>query len=230
MRTWIKICGLTKATDAMLAARLGADALGFVFHAASQRHCDPEAARTIIGSLPPEVIAVGVWLDESADDISALAKYVRCNCVQTYNPVAATQLRCGGFDVIPAIPLGTDAYSGVEWRLLCESWNGPIIVDASRSKYDGAGSSIGLSIQRWRDVTSLFGPNARAILAGSLSADNVHDRLEVYRPAGVDIASGVESGPGRKDPAKLAQYMKEVRRWDAKVGSISMAGNLFQRP
>lgn len=230
MATWIKICGLTNLEDAALAARLGADALGFVMHRGSSRFCAPSVVRAIIGDLPHGVTTIGVWLDESHEVVSEAARFIGCDLVQIYDPTTARVLHAHGFDILPAIPVADEAVGGQEWRRFCRSWVGRVVVDCSRSIPEGPtplGTARGEGLHH---VASILGETQRVVLAGGLGPENIRTALDAYRPHGVDVASGVESAPGRKDAEKLVRFIQEVRRWDAKVGSDGSAGSSSPKP
>ncbi|MBI4718647.1 MAG: phosphoribosylanthranilate isomerase [Planctomycetes bacterium] len=229
MATWIKICGITCIEDALLAARLGANALGFVLHEASTRFCDPRVARDVITRVPPGVTTVGVWLDEPADLVTDLARFIGCLGVQTYDLSVARALRGRGLNVLPAIAAG-DPNAVDAWRRFCGSWSGYVVVDGSRP---ASGRSAGAGAGALRAVgrsVAVLAPPARPVLAGGLNGENVYERLAAFRPRGVDVASGVEASPGRKDPERLTQFVEEVRRWDATVGSGGSADSSFPKP
>ncbi len=221
MTTWIKICGLTNAIDAGLAVELGADALGFVFHRESRRRCEPEQARAFLRALPKHVAIVGVWLDEPADAVLRTIEFVGCRRVQTYSPRTAMTLRDRGVDVLPAIFGGAqyDPDKWDEWQEFLRVWPGQVLVDQARSLRGNSVSGAPSSSDRASSPI----PPARMILAGGLSPDSVRHELNRFQPCGVDVASGVETGPGRKCPRKLADFIKEVRLWDAMVASGALA-------
>jgi phosphoribosylanthranilate isomerase len=229
MATWIKICGLTNLEDAALAARLGADALGFVLHRESSRFCEQSTARAIIRDVPRGVTTVGVWLAEPAEVVSATARLIGCDLVQTYDPTTARALNAEGIDVLPAILVAGEAACSEDWRCFCESWTGRIVVDRSRSIPKQATPAHASQNDAWRDLASTLGKTRQVVLAGGLSPENIQAALDTYRPFGVDVASGVESEPGRKNVKKLVLFIEEVRRWDAMVGSDASAGSLSPR-
>lgn len=221
MGSWIKICGVTRGDDADLAVRLGADALGFVFHPPSPRCCPPDAARSIIANLPAHVASVGVWLDEDARSIAQTARSVGCSLIQTYNPATARELLSDGFAVIPAM----DPNDLPQSRSVPDHWT--TIVESSavdKLIIDYGRRNGGQSPAKWSaaDFDPIRG-TVSLILAGALKPDNVTQALCECRPDGVDVASGVEAHPGRKDPAKLTRFIEEVRRWDAKAISDASA-------
>ena len=102
-----------------------------------------------------------------------------------------------------------------------------MIFDASRSVRPLPAS--GGAFEPWRGIASKLDRN-RLVLAGGLQPGNVRRMLEAWHPGGVDVASGIESSPGRKDPVKIVRFIKEVRSWDAWVGSMNSADSSFQRP
>lgn len=230
MATWIKICGLTNLDDAALAARLGADAIGFVLHRESGRFCEQSTVRAILRDVPRGVTTVGVWLAEPAEVVSEAAWFIGCDFVQTYDPTTARALHVEGFDVLPAIPVAVEAIGREDWRCFCESWMGRVVVDRSRAIPERATPAHTPEDNAWRDLVSTLGKTRQVVLAGGLDPDNIRAALDTYRPFGVDVASGVESEPGRKDAEKLVRFIEEVRRWDATVGSDVSAGSLSPRP
>ncbi len=230
MATWIKICGLTNLEDAALAAGLGADALGFVLHPQSRRYCAPNTARAIITAVPPSVTTIGVWLDESADVVSAAARFIGCDFVQTYDPMSARALHAQGFDVLPAIPVADEADGGEDWRRFCQSWTGRVVVDRSRVTLQRSIQACVRGRDESHDVVSTLRKTLQVVLAGGLNPENIRAALNAYRPLGVDVASGVESALGQKDTEKLVRFIEEVRRWDAMVGSDGSVGSLSPRP
>lgn len=230
MATWIKICGLTNLEDAALAARLGADALGFVLHRESGRFCEPKTARAMIRDVPRGVTTVGVWLDEPAELVSETARFIGCDLVQTYDPTTARALHVEGFNVLPAIPVADEAACSENWLCFCESWTGRVVVDRSRAIPERATPVHTPHDNAWHELVSTLGKTQPIVLAGGLSSENIRAALDTFRPFGVDVASGVESAPGRKDAEKLVRFMEEVRRWDARVDSDGSAGSLSPRP
>jgi phosphoribosylanthranilate isomerase len=226
--TWIKICGITRPPDALRAAEAGADAVGFVFHARSPRRCDPRAARHIIRALPASIATVGVWLDEDARCIEREADEAGVQLVQTYAPEVAQELADRRRRVILAIDphrAGWDAWTsrGPIERLLLD-----------RGRLHGTASAAPLTAADLAAARRTFREAGASpycvILAGGLTPQNVAAALRDLRPDGVDVASGIESAPGLKDPVKLAEFISEVRQWDAKVTLDASADNSSPRP
>lgn len=230
MATWIKICGLTNMEDAALAARLGADALGFVLHRESARCCEQNRARAMIREVPRGVTTVGVWLAEPAEVVSETARFIGCDLVQTYDPTTARALHAEGFDVLPAIPVADEGACSEDWSCFCETWVGRVVVDRSRSIAGRSTRACTTKVDGSNDMALTLGKTKQVVLAGGLRPENIRAALDTYRPLGVDVASGVESTSGRKDAEKLVRFIEEVRRWDARVDSDGSAGSLSPRP
>jgi phosphoribosylanthranilate isomerase len=199
----VKICGVTSPAIARAAAAAGADAIGLVF-APSRRQVSVEEARAIAAALPPFVTKVGVFVDAEPRRIRAIADAVRLDAVQLHGgepPAAAAAL---GLPVIKAVRM-RDAAAVEALRayrvaaFLLDSFE-PDLAGGTGKPFD------------WTLAAGLAAP-APIILAGGLTAENVEQALEVVRPYGVDVSSGVET-EGRKDPVKIREFIARVRRWD----------------
>src|SRR5229473_1363666 len=200
----VKICGVTNWADAKLAIDAGADALGFNFYPPSPRAVTPAQAWGIIRRLPPFVEAVGVFVNWSSDAVTAMARAVRLASVQlhgdesprTVAECAATHAVIKAFRVHDGFrPAALARYrraaafllDGFSWRLR----------GGTGKQYD------------WRIARRArrYGP---LVLAGGLTAENVAEAIGVVRPFAIDVCSGVEAQPGKKDPARLRELMREV--------------------
>jgi phosphoribosylanthranilate isomerase len=197
----VKICGITNLEDALLAAELGADALGFIFYAKSPRHITPEAAREIVAQLPPFVAAVGVFVDEAAAVVAELAAKIGLDWVQLHGQESPGYCRTLGHKVIKGFriqdedSLGQLAdYRGAAQALLLDTYK--------KGQVGGTGEIFDWHLAR---KAKEYGP---IILAGGLTADNVAQAIAAAGPAAVDAASGTEAAPGKKDPAKLRAFFK----------------------
>jgi phosphoribosylanthranilate isomerase len=217
--TWIKICGVTDAADAQAALDLGADAIGFVFHSASPRVCPLRRARAIIQSIRGRVVTVGVWLDEPAEAIQKSARFVGCDIIQTYQPHVAWSLHTTGMKVLPAIAPSSSAQDRDACLQICQSWSGRILVDRTRR------ASPESTVAQGDPGAVLSVPPERMVLAGGLTPETVRSRLLEFPAHGVDVASGVESEPGKKCRRKMADFIREVRAWDAMVVSAVSGGS-----
>jgi phosphoribosylanthranilate isomerase len=200
----IKICGITNLEDAILAAELGADALGFIFYAKSPRHVAPEIARSIIAQLPPFVAAVGVFVDEAAAVVQELAGRVGLDWVQLHGQESPDFCRNLGRKVIKGFRIQDEdslrrlaGYQGVAQALLLDTYK--------KGQVGGTGEIFDWHLAR---KAKKYGP---IILAGGLTSENVGQAIATASPAAVDAASGTEAAPGKKDPAKLRAFFEAVR-------------------
>lgn len=194
--TRVKICGLRRLEDALLAAELGASALGFVFWPSSPRFLDPEDARTIVSALPPFVTTVGVFVDQTEAYVSEVARLLNLGAVQlhgeelpeSYGRVTGRVIKTvavrDGHDCLPAVSAVPDGAT--------------VLLDAHDPvKRGGTGRTID-----WTQAAAAAKLRP-IILSGGLHADNVRAAVDVVQPYAVDVSSGVESSPGVKDPDKL---------------------------
>lgn len=196
---FIKICGTTSTEDALLAASLGANALGFIF-AESKRQVDIETVKEIVSQLPEEIIAVGVFRDETVDRILSTVSETGLCGVQLHGqegPEVARVLR-------DSVPFLVQVFTADDPRLdrLDEYPIDAVLLDSPRP---GSGETFD-----WSQIDDL--PRRyRVILAGGLNPANVVGAIAQVRPWGVDAVTGVEAAPGRKDPEALAAFLKEAR-------------------
>lgn len=196
---FIKICGMTNEEDALLAIALGADAVGFIF-APSTRQMQPIQVRDIVRRLPPEAFTVGVFRNEVPERVIDIMHTVGLKCAQLHGHETPEQTRAVrskvGY-VIKAFAAGDPALDHFD------------DYGADFAHVEGATPGSGVLFD-W----SLFegAPrNRRVILAGGLRPDNVIAAIQQCRPWGVDLASGVESSPGRKDARLMRDFIKNAR-------------------
>ena len=208
----IKICGITNLADALLAAELGADALGFIFYAKSPRKVDPEVARTIIAQLPPFVAAVGVFVDEAAAVVRDLAAQVGLDWVQLHGQESPEYCRSLGRKVIKGFRI-RDEKSLLELEPYRDAVQAFLLDTYKKGQVGGTGEVFDWHLARAAQ------PYGRIILAGGLDADNVAQAIATARPAAVDAASGTEAAPGKKDPVKLRAFFKAVSSKQRAVSS-----------
>lgn len=197
MRTRVKICGITTWEDARLCVDLGASALGFNFYPASPRATTPADAWSIIRRLPPFVQAVGVFVNWPPLVVDALARAVRLGAVQLHGRESAAEVGelSRKHRVIKAVPVknGFRVASLARYRAA-----DALLLDGfARGLHGGTGRTLDWKVAR---AARSYG---RIILAGGLSPENVAEAIRIAKPYAVDLASGVEKRPGRKDPAKL---------------------------
>jgi phosphoribosylanthranilate isomerase len=206
-RTRIKVCGITEAEDARSAVTAGADGLGFIFAPQSPRHIDPDRAKKITSELPPLVNAIGVFVDENIDVVEEIVQYCGLSLVQLHGsetPEYCKDVSCRvvkSFSIRPATV--SDELARYE-----EVVSGFLLDTYHREMAGGTGK-----VFDWGLVDHLK-PSGPVILAGGLTPDNVADAIRQVRPFAVDVNSGVEYQPGRKDPGKLIHFAHEVRKAD----------------
>jgi phosphoribosylanthranilate isomerase len=196
---FIKVCGTTCEDDALLAVALGADAVGFVF-APSSRQIAPQIAGDIVKRLPPEIVTVGVFRDESPSRVLSVAHLAGLQGVQLHGrepAQTARWLRSRVPMVIQAFPAG-DA----RVRLAADYGAHAVLLDAPNP---GSGHVFDWSL------ASELPPGQRLIIAGGLTAANVGAAIAHAHPWGVDAVSGIEREPGRKDPIKLRDFIAAAR-------------------
>jgi phosphoribosylanthranilate isomerase len=199
--TRIKICGITTVDDARLATDLGASAIGLVFWPHSPRHVDVARARDIVAALPPFVSAVGVFVDQG--DAARIAERVGVSALQFHGDEPAIAYRECRLPVIKAVAVrdrsALDAAAAVPA-------GATVLLDAhDPEKRGGTGTRIDWTI------AAEIAARRPVILSGGLNAANVAEAIATVHPAAIDVSSGVESAPGRKDAAKLRELFAAVR-------------------
>lgn len=180
----VKICGITNAEDAGVAAEAGASAIGFIFYPPSPRYIEPERAAAIARGM--NVLKVGVFVEEPAIAIEGVAREVGLDVVQVYGstgPVSLPVWRAFRIDAT------------FDRTLIASAASDAILLD---------GTAAGRTFP-WELAAGL---PARVILAGGLDASNVREAIRVARPWGVDASSRLESAPGRKDHVKVRQFVE----------------------
>jgi Phosphoribosylanthranilate isomerase len=203
----IKICGITNMEDALFAAELGADALGFIFAKTSPRHIRPGTARKIIQDLPPFVIPVGVVADAEHDEILELIDETGICCVQLHGNESPKQL--AKFPV----PVYKSFHVDKEFNLeTLQRYKGSAyLLDTHvEDALGGTGKTFD-----W-DVAVKAKVYGRIILAGGLNPENILEAIQKVQPYAVDVNSGVESIPGKKDRNKLERLFSAIRSLENK--------------
>ena len=228
--TWVKICGITNLSDAQAAVEAGADALGFVFYEKSPRYVDPEIAREIVAGLPDKLDKVGVFA-EMPQNTAELAAQVGLTAVQSRLGAPGTSTQNGktvsGRPVrtfvtlsVPRLLQNEKKLQGLiaEFLRLAESPKRPsgfdtFLLDSSTPEQPGGTGEV----FNWKKIAPLvqvMNRSVRVVAAGGLAASNVADAMRILRPWGVDVSSGVESEPGKKDAAKVRAFVNAVRAAD----------------
>ena len=212
----IKICGVTTPEDARFAAEAGADAVGLNFYAKSPRFVTPQQAAEIARTLPAFTSAVGVFVGMQIRQVCAIAFQLGLRGVQTYDDEPPGE-DTFPFAHIPAFRV-KDAAGLDHVRRFVEAAKSlgrtpsAVLIDSYvEGLMGGTGHAAPWELLRGFDV------GVPLILAGGLTPENVADAITLVRPWGVDVASGVESAPGRKDPAKITQFVQNVRTTEPAV-------------
>lgn len=224
--TWVKICGITNLEDAQIAVEAGADALGFVFYEKSPRKVDTETVRQIVAELPPHTEKVGVFVDDPMERVREIVELAGLTAVQLYRKECAEGI--ARYDdrrqmpppkVIFVVPGAQFAASG-GMHLLNASWEisksfkeilFALLLDSSSHSLPG-GTGRPFDWTRVRGMVPGMGTICPTIVAGGLSPSNVGVAMTLLRPWGVDVASGVEARPGKKDPEKVRAFVSAVRQ------------------
>jgi phosphoribosylanthranilate isomerase len=214
--TWVKICGITNLEDALTAVESGADALGFVFHEKSPRNIGWEAARSIVRELPAGIEKVGVFVNQSEDSICDVADKVGLSAVQLHgdneDPYVADLVakRRPALKIVIAISMHHPKPEG--WAMM---WTPEVVhaflVDSGDSLRPG-GTGESFDWQKEHARISVIARLGRIAVAGGLTPANVGEAMRILEPWGVDVSSGVESMPGKKDAEKVRAFVTAVRQ------------------
>jgi phosphoribosylanthranilate isomerase len=212
MRIRIKFCGLTDPDDLRAAADAGADAVGFNFYPQSPRFVDSKTAGPLIQSTPPFIEPVGVFVEATVDEMRATANRLGLRAVQWHGEVLPPNGDLGPLPLYVAARVRCEGCLAgirnvVTNRRAAGSPIAAVLIDAHvPGQFGGTGQTA-----PWRLLAG-FDPGVPVILAGGLTSENVAEAVRIVRPYGVDVASGVESSPGRKDPEKMRRFVEAVGR------------------
>jgi phosphoribosylanthranilate isomerase len=228
---WVKICGNTSLDDALLAVDAGADAVGFVF-AESPRRVTRRQVLTITSKLPASIEKFGVFVDPSFNEVVETVTESGLTGVQlhtTSDPGLARRLRehfaaipgYGYLNILRVLHYG----SGLDAQLSAlahDHASDALLIDSSTAKAVG-GTGITFDWRAAQGSVLRHAPHLRMVIAGGLRPENVAEAIDTLRPWGVDVVSGVEAAPGRKDAAKVKAFVETARgvatdEADAKVG------------
>jgi phosphoribosylanthranilate isomerase len=193
MTIWVKICGLTSADAVAAAVAAGADAVGFVFHAASPRNVTPAAAAELVRAVPPGVLRVAVTRHPTQAEVDAIVAGFGPDVLQSDAADYAGLALPAGLGHLPVLRTGAAVPAVVPGRCL----------------YESADSGRGATAD-WQAARALA-RRTEVVLAGGLSAANVAAAIGAVRPFGVDVSSGVEHAPGRKDVGKIRDFIAAAR-------------------
>ena len=206
MSVTVKICGITNQIDALQAIDSGADALGFVFYKKSPRHVSPKVVKSIVANLPPFVLPIGVFVNEEAQVVRDIMDACGLALAQIHGDETADYCESLGRPVIRGIRLRNRntfmAMAEYKGRARVRGF----VLDAySETAYGGTGTIANWSLAKEAAQSFSF------LLAGGLTPDNVQEAIQKVQPYGVDVSSGVEARPGKKDPAKIQAFIQAAK-------------------
>jgi phosphoribosylanthranilate isomerase len=197
----IKVCGITRLRDALLAERLGADMLGFVFYSKSPRHLSVADAKVIVDKLSATIGRVGVFVEPNLSAMQAAARELKLDYIQlhgVYNNALVRQLRNSGHKVIQSFHVESAKDYQEIWKSIADIVH---LDNKSEQSPGGTGKQFNWTIRPRRKIPNLM-------LAGGINIKNVQEGLKRFQPLVIDVNSGVESKPGIKSEAKLKQFFK----------------------
>ncbi|MGH7799503.1 MAG: phosphoribosylanthranilate isomerase [Thermodesulfobacteriota bacterium] len=198
----IKICGITNLEDALFSVDLGTNALGFVFYKGSKRYIEPDNAKSIISKLPPFVTTVGVFANQELEEIKKIKEKTGFDAFQLHGDESPDFCMKLEGKIIKAIRV-KDSINPEE----IESYPTQAILfdNYSIEYYGGTGETFGWEILKGFDTSK------KIILSGGLTPENVAQAIRIVNPYAVDVSSGVEDSPGKKNPDKLKRFIKAAR-------------------
>jgi phosphoribosylanthranilate isomerase len=219
--TWIKICGITNVEDALVAVEAGADAVGFVFYENSPRCVTVETTREIVARLPEKIEKVGVFVNTPVMQADPILQRAGLTMAQIYQKSMGEWLawyQNSALKLMLAIPSRALDGDSLIVAGTQEKRFSAVLVDSGNDEQPGG---TGRAFD-WEDAkTGLWrlemDMNIPAVIAGGLTPENVGEAIEILRPWGVDVSSGVEAKPGKKDPEKVRAFVKAVREMDRKI-------------
>jgi phosphoribosylanthranilate isomerase len=227
--TWVKICGMTNLEDALVAVEAGADAVGFVFSFLSPRNIHPEDARKIAALLPVAIEKVGVFVSRDPRGVESMRRMVYqagLTAIQVYGQAgsltgsrALDEFAAIGKKIFVAWPTSMvfrGRLGGAKWRSEAKNKVAAILLDSGKGqKPGGTGKAFD-----WAKASTILNPirkDFNFVVAGGLNPKNVVDAIDALKPWGVDVSSGVEARPGKKDPEKVRAFVQAVREYDRSV-------------
>jgi phosphoribosylanthranilate isomerase len=200
----LKICGLTTEADAAHAASAGATMLGIIFAPASPRYVTPDRAYEIVRAVPSDVPVAGVFVNAPLDEIVATVAHTGIRVVQLHGDERES--------VAAALKMPLLRAAGVD--VAVESWPGATLLLDAVSGAQRGGTGVKVDWSRAETIAR----RRKVVLAGGLTPENVAEAIATVRPFGVDVSSGVEASPGRKDPDKVARFLARAREAFVEAG------------
>ena len=213
----VKICGIRRYEDARAALDAGAWALGFVFHPASKRHIEPEEAGRIVRKLPAGTLTVGVFVDWPLEDVQAALGAASLRAAQLHGSEDSAYAASVRADmVIKALRVG----KGFDPEAIRAFPGCRILLDTRAPEAPGGtGRTFDWTVAR------RAGEIAPILLAGGIRPENVEEALATARPEAIDVSSGVESTPGVKDPARIADLFVAIERSEGRLAGGKETGS-----
>ncbi|MGP0017601.1 MAG: phosphoribosylanthranilate isomerase [Candidatus Sulfotelmatobacter sp.] len=233
--TWVKICGMTNLEDALVAVEAGADAVGFVFYEKSPRCVTVETAREICSKLPESVEKVGVFVGDSLTRAEETGPSVGLDGLQVYTTSGPRILEIlenvgawppsrrkpGQTGIYMALPISQIMVEQVEEQGLTVEMQDPegecvaLLLDSGSGQRPG-GTGVAFDWNRAAPTVAHLSLRHRVVIAGGLTPQNVGGAMSILKPWGVDVSSGVEARPGKKDAEKVRAFVRAVRQMDRK--------------
>jgi phosphoribosylanthranilate isomerase len=221
--TWVKICGITNLQDALTTVEAGADALGFVFYEKSPRHVTQEAAHDIVRQLPPKIEKIGVFVDESFALMEEIAQETGLTGIQSHLNLARLQQaehsplasKTAKYVAIRGSDLFDEEgrFGGFGWREGANKLIRAIFLDSGTEIRPG-GTGKTFDWNKAVEAVRIVQRGFNVVVAGGLTPTNVPEAMRILKPWGVDVSTGVEASPGKKDPNKVRAFIAAVRKAD----------------
>lgn len=203
MGVFVKICGIANREDADAVAELGPDAMGFNLWPGSKRYAEPEKVAEWARRVPAGILKVGIFVDASAGQVRETMQRTGLEVAQLHGKEQAEEFRNSGFRIWKALPLKAGIAEAAEgWSV------DAFLVDTYSPQSPGGTGQVGDWVAARAFVEQA---PARVLLAGGLTPDNVREAIRAVRPWGVDVSSGVEARPGRKDLDNVRAFIERCR-------------------
>jgi len=222
--TWVKICGMTNLEDALVAVEAGADAVGFVFYEKSPRCVSVEKARAIVEKLPQKVTTVGVFVGAKAEAVGDASMQAGLTAAQIYprapnalNEEFMKKIPCRIIPAVSAEEVGENELVGFQVSTEAQGRVMAFLLDSGNKESPG-GTGLKFDWKGWGNMAELASSvPLKVVVAGGLTPENVSEAIGILKPWGVDVVSGVEACPGKKDPEKVRAFVRAVREADRKA-------------
>lgn len=201
MRPRVKICGITNTEDALTAVTAGADALGFIFYRKSPRYVEPAVVREIVAGLPPFISTVGVFVNEARETVNRIVEETGIRLIQLHGNESCDECRDYPVKVIKVFRIRS---MDMVPQIRTFPISAALLDGASDDQYGGSGKtadpSVALEIKRYFPL----------ILSGGLGPNNVLEAIRAVQPYAIDVNSGIESDPGKKDQQKIRELFERL--------------------